>query len=139
VTQWGNVAGLVAGLLLADHALIARSLQDVVVEPVRATLIPGFDEVKRAALAAGALGGGISGACPTMFALSDSEETAARAGVAMRAAFLAEGVDCAIYVSGVNREGAHVVGSPHPPAPSPCEERGSQAVPVVGHYGEDAG
>ncbi len=109
VTQWGNVAGLVAGLLLADHALIARSLRDVVVEPVRATLIPGFDEVKRAALAAGALGCGISGACPTMFALSDAEATAARAGAAMRAAFLAEGVDCALYVSGVNRAGAQVL------------------------------
>ncbi|MGH2487839.1 MAG: homoserine kinase, partial [Ktedonobacterales bacterium] len=62
VKQWGNAAGLVAGLLLGDFALIGRSLHDVVAEPARARLIPGFAAVKRAALDAGALGCGISGA-----------------------------------------------------------------------------
>jgi homoserine kinase len=109
VAQWGNAAGLVAGLLLGDFALIGRSLQDVIVEPVRAALIPGFAEVKRAAVDAGALGCGISGACPTLFALCDSRERAAAAGAAMRAAFAAHGLASDIYVSGINTEGARVV------------------------------
>lgn len=109
ITQWGNVAGLVAGLLLGDYALIGRSLRDVVVEPVRSRLIPGFADVKRAALEAGALGCGISGACPTLFALCDRRDTAETAAQAMRAAFAAHGLACDSYVSGVNERGAHVL------------------------------
>lgn len=57
----GNIAGLVAGLLQEDYDLIGRSLEDVIIEPVRSILIPGFDEVKSGSREAGALGGGISG------------------------------------------------------------------------------
>jgi len=60
IKQWGNIAGLVAGLMQGDHALIGRSLEDVIIEPVRSILIPGFEETKRRSLEAGALGGGIS-------------------------------------------------------------------------------
>jgi homoserine kinase len=116
VTQWGNVAGLVAGLLLSDYALIGRSMQDVIVEPARAMLIPGFSRVKRAALDAGALGCGISGGCPTMFALSGSAATAHAAGEAMCAAFQAEGLASEVYVSGINREGARLLEATAPAA-----------------------
>jgi homoserine kinase len=109
VIQWGNVAGLVAGLFCSDLALISRSLQDVIVEPVRASLIPGFDQVKRAALDVGALGCGISGACPTVFALCDSHESAEKAGDAMRAAFADAGLMSQVYVSGINRQGARLL------------------------------
>ncbi len=109
VTQWGNVAGLVAGLLLGDFALIGRSLEDVIVEPARAPLIPGFAEVRRAAMEAGALGCGISGACPTLFALGDSLDGARRAGEAMHEAFAARGMASDVYVSGINREGARAI------------------------------
>jgi homoserine kinase len=112
ITQWGNVAGLVAGLLLSDFALIGRSLQDVIVEPVRAMLIPGFAEVKRAALAAGALGGGISGACPTVFALCDTLAGAEAVAEAMRQAFAAHGLPSEVYISAINRAGAHVIEAP---------------------------
>jgi homoserine kinase len=84
VTQWGNVGGLVAGLLKGDYGLISRSLEDVIIEPTRSVLIPGFDDVKQAALDAGALGSGISGSGPSIFALSSSEATASSVGDAMQ-------------------------------------------------------
>ena len=61
IKQWGNIAGLVAGFMKNDYGLISRSLEDVIIEPVRSMLIPGFDEVKKKSVDAGALGGGISG------------------------------------------------------------------------------
>jgi homoserine kinase len=117
VVQWGNLAGLVAGLFLSDFALIGRSLQDVIVEPVRARLIPGFGDVKRAALDTGALGCGISGACPTLFALCGTAERAQIVGEAMREAFARHGLTSDVYVSGINCEGARLVeqGPPREP------------------------
>lgn len=109
VAQWGNAAGLVAGLFLDDEALIARSLRDVIVEPARAPLIPGYAEVRQAALDAGALGCGISGAAPSMFALTTSRAAADAAGKAMAAAFGRAGLSATTYVSPINREGARVL------------------------------
>ncbi len=111
VTQWGNVAGVVAALFQSDLALLGRSLSDVIVEPARASLIPGFAAVKRAALAQGALGCGISGACPTIFALCEARAVAERVGAAMAAAFGEHGVASEVYVSGINEEGARVLES----------------------------
>ncbi len=76
IKQWGNIAGLVAGFMKNDLDLIGRSLEDVIIEPVRSILIPGFDEVKHKCKEAGALGGGISGSGPSIFMLSEDEETA---------------------------------------------------------------
>lgn len=111
ITQWGNAAGLVAGLTLGDFALIGRSLRDVVAEPVRSRLIPGFDDVRRAALESGALGCGISGACPTLFALCDSLTLAHRVASAMCNAFSAHGLATKRYISGINYVGARVLSS----------------------------
>ena len=55
IKQWGNIAGLVAGFMKNDYGLISRSLEDVIIEPVRSMLIPGFDDVKKKAAYAGAL------------------------------------------------------------------------------------
>lgn len=110
ITQMGNVAGLVAGLIKSDYDLISRSLVDVIIEPVRAILIPGFDEVKRAALDAGALGCSISGAGPSMFALSRDRNTAKRVGEAMQRAFTGVQIDSEIYVSSINQDGPVVLG-----------------------------
>ena len=76
IRQWGNIAGLVAGFIKHDYELISRSLEDVIIEPVRSILIPGFDEVKKSCISAGALGGGISGSGPSIFMLSTSHVTA---------------------------------------------------------------
>lgn len=109
VEQWGNVAGLVAGLCTADHALIGRSLTDVLIEPTRSLLIPGFASVKRAALDAGALGCSISGSGPSVFALCRGEDRAEESGRSMAAAFGAAGLDADVYRSPICVEGARVL------------------------------
>lgn len=109
VIQWGNVGGLVAGLLKGDYELISRSLEDVIIEPVRSVLIPGFDDVKKAALDAGALGSGISGSGPSIFALSSSEATASSVGEAMQSIFNGIGLENQIYISKINQQGPRII------------------------------
>lgn len=110
VRQWGNLGALVAALFTGDRALLSRSLEDVIAEPRRSALVPGFHAVKAAALAAGALGCSLSGSGPSMFALAASLEGAARAGEAMQRAF-AEASDAGsdLFVSAVGRAGARIV------------------------------
>jgi homoserine kinase len=109
VVQWGNIAGMVAGILMGDSSLISRSMTDVIVEPIRGVLIPGFDAAKHAAMEAGALGCSISGSGPSMFALCDSHETAERAGLAMSALFTKIGLGSDTYVSGINLSGPKIL------------------------------
>lgn len=110
VRQWGNVGALVAALFTNDRALLARSLEDVVAEPRRAPLVPGFFAVKAAALAAGALGCSLSGSGPSVFALANSLDEAKRAGEAMARAFDGENTAGAdLWVSLVGRQGARIV------------------------------
>jgi homoserine kinase len=109
IRQWGNLAALVASLYEGDLALLGRSLQDVVAEPVRSLLIPGFAGVKRAALAAGALGCSISGSGPSVFALCATAEVAERAGAGMVEAFRATGLASDLFLSAVNTTGPVVL------------------------------
>jgi homoserine kinase len=109
ILQWGNLAALIAGLMQNNYALIGRSLQDVVVEPMRALLIPGFEEVKQAALDSGVLGCSISGSGPSIFALADSENVAVNAGLAMQKALNTVGLQGKIYTSRVNTKGARII------------------------------
>jgi len=110
VRQWGNLGALVASLFNGDQGLLSRSLEDVIAEPKRASLVPGFHAVKAAALAAGALGCSLSGSGPSVFALASSIELANRAGEAMQRAFDAEsGVGADLWVSLVGRQGARVI------------------------------
>ncbi|MCR9100964.1 MAG: homoserine kinase [bacterium] len=109
IQQTGNLGGLVVGLYESDYELIGRSLQDVIIEPQRAQLIPGFATVKSAALKAGALGCSISGAGPSVFALCKGRATAQSAGAAMRQAFLNQDIPCDLFVSPINKEGAKIL------------------------------
>ncbi len=109
VIQWSNLAGLIAGLSKSDYSLISRSLNDIIFEPVRSLLIPGFDKVKKSALDAGALGCSISGSGPSVFALSTSEEEARQVGLVMKESFSELNLDSDIYVSPVNRSGPKVL------------------------------
>ncbi len=111
IRQWGNLAALVAALYNGDLQLLGRSLQDVVAEPARSLLIPGFAAVKAAALAAGALGCSISGSGPSIFALCATPDDSARAGAAMVAAFQRAGLASDLYLSAVNTRGPVVVTS----------------------------
>jgi homoserine kinase len=109
IWQQANLAGFLAGCFSGDLALIRESLLDVVIEPQRQALIPGFIEVKQAALAAGALGSSISGAGPTVFAWSD-EADAEKVRVAMVEAFARHGLESDSWISTIDRAGARVVG-----------------------------
>jgi len=109
ITQWGNIAGLVAGLMKPDYDLIGRSLKDVVAEPIRSVLIPGFDAMKEAAAKAGALGSGISGSGPTIFSLCTDPAVAQKIGQAIQAEFTKFKVESEIYVSRINPEGARII------------------------------
>lgn len=105
IKQWGNIAALVAGLMQGDHELIGRSLEDVIIEPARSILIPGFDRIKKACLEAGALGGGISGSGPSIFMLSKSHETALQVEQVMQEIYRNIGIDFRTYVTSLNKKG----------------------------------
>lgn len=109
VTQWGNVAGLIAGLMKSDYDLIGRSMHDVIVEPIRSILIPGFEEVKSNAKEAGALGCGISGSGPSIFALSRDNATAKAVGMNMKKVFDGLKIGSEVYVSKINNSGPQVL------------------------------
>ena len=108
VKQWSNLGSLVAGLSQRDIPLIARSMEDFIVEPVRKSLIPSFDEVKKAAMSAGSLGGGISGSGPSMFMLCDSSATAESVRNAMDAVYSKTSIDFNIYVSEISPSGVRL-------------------------------
>ena len=108
IRQWGNIAGLVTGLMKQDYELIGRSLEDVIIEPVRSILIPGFDELKRGCKEAGALGGGISGSGPSVFMLSKDEQTATAVESVMKGVYTRIGVDFNTYVTTINKKGVLV-------------------------------
>jgi homoserine kinase len=108
VKQWANVAGLIAGFQQNDYDLISRSLEDIIVEPVRSKLIPGFDEVKTKCKEAGVLGGGISGSGPSIFMLSKDKKEADVAAEIMKDVYRKIGIDFKTYVSTVNTNGVTI-------------------------------
>ncbi len=105
ITQWSNVGSLIHGLHTNDYDLISRSLKDVVVEPFRSQLIPGFENIKKAALGNGALGTGISGSGPSVFSLCKSEATAIVVEKAIRETYQNQNIPFEIYVSKINLDG----------------------------------
>ena len=111
IKQWGNIAALVAGFMKKDYGLIGRSLEDVIIEPVRSILIPGFDEVKKKCKEAGALGGGISGSGPSVFMLSKEKSTADEVEIIMKNIFEKIGIDYKTYVTNINTRGVKIIES----------------------------
>ena len=109
IMQWGNVGGLIAGLYTKDYDLIGRSLHDEIIEPVRSMLIPGFDLIKKTALENGALGSGISGSGPSIFALSKGKVTAEKIAAAMSAVYDEINLPYEIHVSKVNADGISII------------------------------
>ena len=109
IRQWGNIAGLVAGFMGNDLDLIGRSLEDVIIEPVRSILIPGFDEVKSRCKHAGALGGGISGSGPSIFMLSRDEATATEVKSVMEEIYNRIGLDYHTHVTTINKTGVKIL------------------------------
>lgn len=109
VEQWGNLGAFVSALYTNDYELLSRSMQDKVIEPLRAMLIPKFGQVKEAALQAGALGSGISGSGPSIYALSKGEETAKKVGEAMKELYDEIKLDYEVHYSPINEQGIKIL------------------------------
>ena len=109
IIQWANVGGLVSGLFTNDYTLISNSLVDLVAEPARKNLIPHFDNVKNSALNAGALGAGISGSGPTIFALCKGDEIAKKVYKNINETYQKTGIDFELFISKVNPEGMKII------------------------------
>jgi homoserine kinase len=109
VRQWGNVAGLVSGLILSDFGRIGASLEDVIIEPVRKVLIPFYDEVKACAMDHGALGFGISGSGPSTFALVRDPDKAEEISEACAAIYQNQDIPVMHFTSAINAHGAKIL------------------------------
>ena len=110
VKQWGNVSGFTAGLLLQDLSLLSRSMEDFIVEPVRSALLPHYRETRKAAMDSGALGCGISGSGPSMFALTPSESCAKQVADVMKTVCKKQGIPCDLFMSPLPQPGPRVLG-----------------------------
>jgi homoserine kinase len=108
VWQSANLAGFISGCYSNDLEMIHDSFNDVIIEPQRHSLIPGFMDVKRAAMSAGALGCSISGAGPSVFAWAEFQNAEAVRG-AMVAAFAVNGLQADHWISRIEIFGARVV------------------------------
>jgi homoserine kinase len=110
IKQWANLGALVHALHTSDFDLLSRSLEDSIAEPRRAPLVPGLANIKKAAIAAGALGSSLSGSGPSIFALCRDRAIADRVAAAMTAAVAKEiGGESQVYVSSISSRGAHVI------------------------------
>jgi homoserine kinase len=109
VTQWGNIAGLVSGLFMNDIDLIGRSMQDVLVEPVRSMLIPDFYKMREIAMELGAVSFGISGSGPSVFAFTRDESTAHAITQKLQQHLTQIKIGSQGYVSPINDAGPRVI------------------------------
>lgn len=109
IQQWGNVAGLVAGFCTNDLDLIGRSMEDVIIEPVRAMLIPYFDEMKKLALDNNAIGFGISGSGPSIFALCKTNKEANHICALLEKLLHSNDIECDSLVTKINNIGAKII------------------------------
>ena len=109
VTQWANVGGLISGLYTDNYNLISNSLVDIIAEPSRKSLIPFFDDIKNSAIKAGALGAGISGSGPTVFALCKGDTVAKAVYKSIEESYKKTGIDFEMFVSKVSPEGIKII------------------------------
>ena len=108
-TQWANVGGLISGLYSSDYDLIGRSLVDHVAEPYRKQFIPHFDELVKGAVDSGALGAGISGSGPSVFAFSKGKGAAIAVETAFDTIYKKSGIEYHIYTSGIGQRGVRLI------------------------------
>ena len=109
IQQWGNLGAFVSALFNEDYDLISRSLKDEIVEPMRSLLIPEFDSLKKASIDAGALGFGISGSGPSVYALTKGMETAHKVSDVINQIISSIGIDFEIHISEINKQGIKIL------------------------------
>jgi homoserine kinase len=109
ITQWANTAGLVAACYTSDLPLFGRCMEDLVAEPARRKLIPCYDQVKAAAMTAGAIGCCISGAGPSVLSVFSAPEKSRKASLAMRKIFRQAGIGCDVFLTRIDKKGARII------------------------------
>lgn len=109
IMQWSNLGSLVHALHTDNYDLLGNSLNDIIVEPYRKQLIPHFDILKTKALKAGALGCGISGSGPSVFALSKGEAAAKEVEITMQSVYSKTDISFYTFVSKINTEGIKII------------------------------
>ena len=109
IRQTANAAAFMTGMIKEDFDLMGRSIHDLLAEPKRTQLIPGFDQAKQAALDAGATGCGISGSGPSVFALCKGERISHKVAEVMKIAFSDSGLESDTFVSPLNAPGATIL------------------------------
>ncbi len=111
IKQWANLAGMISGLYENNYDLISKCLVDEIVEPFRAMLIPEFYNLKNKAIESGALGSGISGSGPSVFALTRGYETARKVALAMEEILIPHDIKIETHVSKINPDGIKIISS----------------------------
>jgi homoserine kinase len=109
VYQWGNIAGLIAGMQQSDYELMKRSLEDVIIEPVRSKLIPGYDQIKKKCKDIDILGGGISGSGPSVFMLSKDAAGSKQAAAIMKEVYDTIGIEYHLHNTSIHYEGVQII------------------------------
>ena len=109
ISQWGNLAAFISALYTKDFDLMSRSLVDEIVEPVRSLLIPEFETIKKAVIKEGALGFGISGSGPSVYALAKGSKNGNRIAYKMKSIIKQLGIDFDIYISKINNQGIKII------------------------------
>jgi len=109
VSQWGNLGAFVSALYTEDYGLLGRSLKDEIIEPVRSILIPYFDDLKEIAIENGALGFGISGSGPSVYAMCKGQKSAEKVKEAMQLFYQEKGIDFDLHLSKINTDGIKIL------------------------------
>ena len=109
IQQTANLAGFMAALYTNDNQLLSQCCEDILIEPMRSQLIPGFYDVQKAALSEGALACSLSGSGPTLFAFADSEKAAHKIAYAMQKAFTNHGLNSDKWLSPISPTGAQLL------------------------------
>lgn len=109
VSQWGNLGAFVSALYTEDYGLLGRSLKDEIIEPVRSILIPFFDDLKEIAIKNGALGFGISGSGPSVYAMCKGQKSAEKVKEAMQLFYQEKGIDFDLHLSKINTDGIKIL------------------------------
>ena len=109
ISQWGNLGALIMGFSNNDSVLIKRSMHDNIIEPVRSKFIKGFNTIKKKSIDFGALGFGISGSGPTMFALCEKKDISETICSFSKNFYNSLNMKCDTYVSNINHEGPIII------------------------------
>ena len=109
ISQWGNLAAFVSALYTEDYELLGRSLKDGIVEPTRSILIPYFDDLKEVARKHGALGFGISGSGPSIFAMCKGDGPAAEVQRAIQEFYREKEIDFDLHLSRIGEQGIKIM------------------------------